>query len=59
MRIQETELQTQLLLLQQETARLYDLLDQIRSASESVDIRNSWMSAPSKGVEFGTQTRPE
>ena len=38
MRSQETELQTKLLALQQENTRLNDLMNQILSASESMDI---------------------
>ena len=40
MRSQETELQTQLLTPHQENALLHDLMNQIRSASESLDTKN-------------------
>ena len=40
MRSQETELQTQLLTLQLENARLNDIVNQIRSANESMDSKN-------------------
>ena len=40
MRSGETELQTQSLTLQPQNARLNDLMNQIRSASECVDVKN-------------------
>ena len=56
MRSQETELQTHLLTIQQENARLNDLMIQIRSAGESMDIKKSWIRAAITVVEIRTQS---
>ena len=57
LRSQETELQTQLLTLHQENARLNELLHQIRRASEFRDVKKYWISAAITGVEIRTQSR--
>ena len=52
MRSQETDLQTQWLTLHQENARLDDLMNQIRSANESMYFQNLGFAVQSQTSKF-------